>query len=82
MAKKGERSKRPTALVKPAPARPAEEQPQIPLLMIIERFSMGRAYTVISQDATTFKIHFEGDSKPSVFTVINGKVTLKGGDLK
>jgi hypothetical protein len=76
MAKKSVRAKpssRPVAMVAPPPAKPL---PSLTLEEILNLAGNDRAYTVISSHGHIWKVHFEGDYKPSLVNMEKGKPVI------
>lgn len=71
-----------TAMVQPAPAKPAPAKPApakpkyLVLEDILHQAGNTRAYTVIRFHGDTWRIHFEGDLRPSTVKLVSGKWTI------
>jgi hypothetical protein len=63
-----------TALVQPPPAKPDRVEL---LAMLLKQIGNDRAYTVITEGANLYVIHFAGDDKPKTFTFSDGKWKVK-----
>jgi hypothetical protein len=70
---------RPVAMVTPPPTKPL---PSLTLEEILNLAGNNRAYSVISSHGHIWKVHFEGDYKPSLVNMEKGKpvIALIQGD--
>jgi hypothetical protein len=66
------------AMVQPLPQGPTPEQPMFGgtderLAAAIKELGINRAYTILGTDAKQFRVHFEGNYKPSLIIFKDGK---------
>jgi len=73
MAKKTNKGLQPIAMVKPPPINLL---PTFTLEEILYLAGNDRAYTVISSHGHIWKVHFEGDYKPSLVNMEKGKPVI------
>ena len=65
------------AMVAPKPAQP-KDHTDLPgdapsLATVLQQLGNTRAYTVIRSHGNSWRVHFEGDFKPSTVAVVKGK---------
>jgi hypothetical protein len=71
-------TKKPKILPPPPPLSPTPEQPMFGgtderLAAAIKELGINRAYTILGTDAKQFRVHFEGNYKPSLIIFKDGK---------
>jgi hypothetical protein len=62
------------SMVQPPPSKPL---PSLTLEEILKLAGNNRAYTVIESHGHIWKVHFEGDTKPSLVDMEDGKPVIE-----
>lgn len=65
------------AMVAPPPIKPDQvETVGYFLSSVLQQLGNNRAYTIIRSHNNSWRVHFEGDYKPSTVALVNGKWTI------